>query len=984
MTPDRWQQISQLIHDALTRDAGDRAGFLREACAGDDALQQEVASLLTNERQAAGFLSAPAFVAAAGIVADADGTRLTGRRIGVYQIQTLLGAGGMGEVYSARDTKLGRDVAFKILPRAFTADPNRLARFEREARMLASLNHPHIGAIHGIEESDGVHALVLELVEGLTLADRMATGPIPLTESLGIAKQMAEALDAAHERGIVHRDLKPANIKITPDGTVKMLDFGLAKAATAGSTDPDPSESPAVLAPTRDGVILGTPAYMSPEQARGGPVDKRADIWAFGVVLFEMLAAGRLFRGETISDTLAAVLRQDIDWDMLPMSVPPSLRRLLGRCLDRDPKRRLRDIGEALFAIDETLQPSSANASQANLESTPNFWNRRMPWAVAAAAALAVTMLALWAPWRKPEQPSSAPVRLEVALGVDASLVTTGGPAAILSPDGQTLVFVARKTGGAQQLYIRRLDQLQATPLSGTDGAFNPFFSPDGRWIAFFDGRLKKIAVTGGAAVVLCDGGLSGMWGEDGTIVFSPRSIGPLWRVSSDGGTPEALTTLAAGELTQRWPQLLPGGKAVLYIGSDTPLSAGTKNLIVQPLPNGPSKILQKRATYGRYLPTGHLVYVHDGTLFAVPFDPTLLEPTGAAVPVLEGVTAINSGNPLAAGGAQFALADTGALVYLPHRRIDASDAPVVWMDHAGRTSPLRSVPANWSNPQFSPDGRQLAMDIGGGNTDVWVYDWARGTSSRVTSDAGGDLVPTWTPDGRRLVFSSLGGQRTPSLYWKRSDGTGAVQRLTEGKNRQFATSWHPSGKFLAFHEVSPQTGFDLMILPMEGDEATGWKPGTPAVFLSSPFNEGFARFSADGRWLAYVSDESGRYEVYVRPFPGPGSKWQVSINGSASLAPVSWSRVRHELLFGNADHQIMVAAYAVHGDSFRPDKPRLWSERPFLPRPLGGNFDLHPDGQRIAMAPGPETLSTAKQDHVVLIFNFFDEVRRLASVVHR
>jgi serine/threonine protein kinase/Tol biopolymer transport system component len=901
-----------------------------------------------------------------------------GTRLGPYEIVSPLGAGGMGEVYRARDPKLGRDVALKILPDVFASDPDRLARFEREAQVLASLNHPNIAAIYGLEDSGSIKALVLELVDGPTLADQLVAGALALTDVLTIARQIADALEAAHEQGIVHRDLKPANVKLRPDGAVKVLDFGLAKLAGSGETPAygGVTNSPTLtMQATYAGTILGTAAYMSPEQAKGKAVDRRADIWAFGVVLCEMLSGARMYDGETAPETLARVIEREPDLTALPASTPESIRSLLRRCLTKDPRNRLQAIGEARIVLDRAIAGDVGNPL--NLSNPSNqVWFRALPWAL--AVALGVLAIVLWVPWRKP--PSPTPLRMSVELGADATLVTggaTSGAAAILSPDGQLLAFVAQKQVGESQLYVRRLDTLQAMPLPGTEGARNPFFSPDGQWLAFFaKGKLKKIAVTGGVAVTVCDAqsDRGGSWAEDGTIVFAPVG-GPglrMVRVPSVGGNPEPFTEPDEGQ-SQRWPQVLPGGKALLYTAM-TP-GGGVVNLMAQPLPSGARRVVQRESSFGRYLPTGHLVYTHAGSLFAAPFDLDRLELTGPPVPVLEGAATSRI-----TGAAQFDVSGNGTLVYVPSENVDA-DAPISWMDRTGKTEPLRSMPANWSNPAFAPDGRRVAVDIfDGKQTDIWVYEWARDTLSRLTFDEAA-LQPVWTPDGRRVAFiSTSGGKSTPSLSWRRADGTGEVQRLTDSKSFEGLPSWHPSGKALAFYQNNPQTNGDLMILPMAGDESTGWKPGTPTAFLNTPANEFGPMFSPDGAWLAYTSDESGRNEVYVRPFPGPGGKWQISTGGG--IYP-TWSRTKRELLYVTSN-QLMVVSYSVEGGSFRADKPRSWSSRGLVIRPRQRSYDLHPDGERVALEPAPETPTTAKQDKLVFVFNFFDELRRLAPTTRR
>ena len=941
-----------------------------------------------------------------------------GTKLGPYEIVAPLGAGGMGEVYRARDTKLKREVALKVLPEAFASDPDRLARVQREAELLATLNHPNIAAIYGVEESAGTYALVMELVEGPTLADliglraeglplRASGAPaghagLPLDDALAIARQIADALEAAHEQGIVHRDLKPANIKVREDGTVKVLDFGLAKAMEQGSGIRGQGAVGAMNSPTlsihatQAGVILGTAAYMSPEQARGKTVDRRADIWAFGVVVFEMLSGRALFAGETTTDIIAAVVTREPDLGVLPAATPPRVRVLIARCLIKDPKQRLRDIGEARIAIDRAIANPESRAShdepgiapgERRAANATRGSRRALPWALFSAAAVGLAIVvSLWWPWRAASP--VVPIRVSAQLGVDgwvASGVIGSGAAAVLSPDDTLLVFVAQRTlGGAiSQLFVRRMDQLTTAALPGTDNALSPFFSPDGKSVAFFaDGKLKKIALAGGGPVTLCDvqAGRGGSWAEDGTIVFSPANVPgtSLWRVSAAGGTPEQITTLADGEVTQRFPQVLPGGKALLYMGARVTGQYEDANLIVQPLPAGPRKVVVRGGFNGRYLPSGHLLYMHGGSLVAVPFDLDRLAVTGLAVPVVDGISTI------AGGGAQFAVSAHGTLVYTPGQG-SLNTFTIDWMDREGKTRPLRTTPANWSSPSFSPDGRRLAFDSNeGGQADLWVADWQRDIASRLTSSPGNHQEPVWTPDGRRIVYAADQNKGAFNLYWQRTDGSGEVQRLTETVNPQYPSSWHPSGKFLAFSQVNAPTSFDLMILPMEGNETSGWKPGKPYAFLASPSSETNAMFSPDGRWIAYQSSERGHTEVYVRPFPGPGGKWTISTTGG-SLP--TWSRNRQELLYATANQQIMVVPYTVDGDSFEAEKPRLWSQRSFVTRTrseTSRSFDLHPDGDRVAASVISDLQSAGQQGTVVFVFNFFDELRRLAPAGRR
>ncbi len=972
---DRFQHVEEIFQQALQRDPAQRDAFVREACQGDAALDREVSSLLANHEEDGGESWA---AAAAARLMTARGSLDPGTSLGSYRIERFLAAGGMGEVYGARDTNLGRQVAIKILPDSVTHDPERLARFRREAHVLAALNHPHIGAIYGLEEANGRQFLVLELIDGETVADRLTRGRLSVDDALAIARQIADALESAHEKGIVHRDLKPSNVALTHDGTVKVLDFGLAKITDAedGSSVDRTIASPGME--TGIGVILGTAAYMSPEQARGRTADKRSDIWAFGCVLYEMLTGKPAFGGDDVADTLAAVLRGAPDWTTVPAEVPRYVRTLLVQCLEKNRAARLADVAAVRFVLAHgaTLEsiPETASAA-ANV--TASRWPHVLAWSVAATCTTAlVLVLGLWPPWR--HNSATAPMRMSVELGTGISLANTEtGSATVLSPDGTVVVFVGRTSGSrTAQLYVRRLDQLQAVPLAETDDAQNPFFSPDGEWVGFFaGGKLKKIAVRGGASVTLCEApaGRGGAWGDDGTIVFSPNiSLATrLLRVASTGGTPVPLTSDSEAPQA-RWPQILPGGRAVLFTSSRTAADFSDADVVIQPLPGGAPKVVQRGGFYGRYVASGHLLYVHAGTLWAAPFDINRLAVSGRPVPVIDGVT-----SNAATGSAQVDVSRGGTLVYLPGQ--GTSGVPIHWMDREGDTTPLRSAPANWTSIQFPPDGARLALQINlvGSGADIWVYEWTRDLFTRLLPDPGNRARPVWTPDGRRIVFGSTpGNQGTMNLYWQRADGVGDAQRLTESPYGQVPVSWHPSGKFLAFAELNPQTNFDLLILPMAGDEASGWKPGKPIAFLNSRSDEREPVFSPDGRWIAYQSNESGRHEVYVRPYPGPGGKSQISTDGG--VFP-TWSQTTRELFFGTPTQQIMTAAYEVEGHAFRAEKPQLWSDARYQLRGPFRPFDLHPDGKRVALAPAAPAPGGARQDHVTVIFNVFDELRRIA-----
>lgn len=788
------------------------------------------------------------------MVSDPDPTVLSGWRVGAYQVRERLGVGGMGEVYRAHDAKLGRDVAIKILPPSLTTDPDRLIRFEREARVLASLNHPHIGAIYGLEEGDGIRALVLELVEGETLADRLARGPLRVPDALTLARQIADALDAAHERGIVHRDLKPANIQITPEGVVKVLDFGLAKAVSGDAATADLTQSPTVTTGgTREGVILGTPAYMSPEQARGQSVDKRTDIWAFGCVFYEMLAGRPAFARDTISDTIAAILEREPDWSVLPAHIPAGIERLMGRCLDKDAKRRLRDIGEARFDVEEAIGPrrDAHVVPSSRVSRKVRSWG--MALAVIASAILATRAFLA-------TSPPPAEIRFQTTLppGVSANFTQ---PA--ISPDGRQLV-VAPTFEGRAPLWLRPVDSIGGRSLAGTEGAYLPFWSPDGRSIGFFaDQKLKRINLDSETVDIVSDVSLGrgGAWRTDEVILFAPSVKGPLFRVLSSGGQAVAATTLAVGQTDHRAPVLLPGESHFLYYARGT---AQVRGVYAARVDGSQATRLLDADAPAVYSGSGHLLFVRQGDLFAQPFDARHATLQGTAYRVA-GPVMVNQGVSLASLSASPA----GAIAYAAGGT--GYRTQFAWFDRSGKRLENLGTPDNTPNaaPTLSPDGRQLAFSrIVEGNWDVWLLDM-RGALSRVTVDPGLDFSPVWGPDSRRIIFSSNRG-RASGTYLQPLHDAGGPSLLVNGGD---PTDVSADGQFLLYNTGGSATQSDIWVLPLQGDR-------TPRPFVQAPFVERNGQFSPDGKWVAYQSNESGRAELYVQPFPGPGERIQISAAG--------------------------------------------------------------------------------------------------------
>jgi serine/threonine protein kinase len=796
----------------------------------------------------------------------------------------------MGEVYRATDTNLKRTVAIKVLPEAVAADAERLARFQREAEVLARLNHPNIAAIYGLEKSDGTAALVMELIEGEDLSQRIARGAIPLDEARSIAKQVAEALEAAHEQGIIHRDLKPANIKVRPDGTVKVLDFGLAKAMEpAGIASPSVSQSPTITTPamTQAGLILGTAAYMAPEQARGKTVDKRADIWAFGCVLFEMLTGKRAFPGEDVTDTIVSVLSKEPEWPALPSPTSATVRSLLRRCLHKDPKQRLRDIGEARLALDGAFETSAPQAAAA-----PSSPSGRLAWMAALAVAVAV-IVAMAVPTVRHFRETPPPQlsgRFTVSLPEKSSLQFL-----MLSPDGRNLAFVSDE-GGPNRLWVRPLDSLDARPIPGTDGATFPFWSPDGRNLGFFaQGKLKKIAMAGGPAQLLCDAPTprGGTWNRDGVIVFAPNITGALFRVPQDGGVPAPVTRLAASAESHRYPEFIAGGNRFVFtIQGVQPEISGIYAATLDGA--APVRLLpdQSRAMY---VPptagarTGAVLFLREMTAMALPFDAGTLRAAGAAILVAQDV-----GEAGTAGFAAFSASENGVLLY---RSGDFTlKSTLAWVDRSGTQIEAKNEAQQFESLALSPDGKQAAVSIRTSpeSIDVWLQDLERGVPTKFTSGPETRESAVWSHDGSYLVFGD--GQFRQSLFRKPATGVTAEEFLLWVGGNAIPLDISHDGKLLVYSDTGGNTKDDLWLLPLQGEHK-------PEKYLATPFEERQAQFSPDGKWIAYSSDESGQVQVYVQPVPATGAKRPISTQGGSGPR---WRRDGKELYYISADAQLM------------------------------------------------------------------------------
>jgi len=864
----------------------------------------------------------------------------TGQRLGPYEIVAPLGAGGMGQVYRARDTRLERSVAIKVLPPGLADEPERRERFEREARAVSSLNHPHICTLFDVGQQNSLVYLVMECLDGETLGRRLTRGALPLDQVLRYAVEMAEALDHAHRHGVVHRDLKPNNVMLTKAGA-KLLDFGLAKLQNAGFNGA--GESMASTEPrdlTDEAVILGTLQYMAPEQLAGKEADARTDLFAFGAVVYEMAIGRKAFEGSSHASVIAAIISSQPAPLLTEPPAPPGLARALQKCLAKDPDDRwqtARDLADELKWI--------AEAQPAQITKPRSKAVRTAAWALGLGI---LASLGVWGLLRGRPAPPPSVTRFHIATPPDAFWSLS------LSPDGRPLVY-----GAAQgQLYLREMEKLESKPIAGAERSWCAFFSPDGEWVAFAGGRaLSRISLSGGGPQTICAARNlhGGAWGPDDTIVFTPESTTGLWRVPAAGGTPEPLTTpdRARGEKSHRYPEFLPGGKAVLFtVVSADIASADDARVEAVELQTGERHLLLQGGYAAQYAPTGHLVYARRGSLLAVPFDLGRLKVTGAPVPLVEGVDTLVTAQP------PYRISPSGSLVYIPGTP-QFSKRRLVWVDRHGKTLPASEIERSYIRVALSPDGRRLAVAIYRINDQVAILDFERGTLTSLTFEWDSDF-PVWTPDGSRVTFTSTHSAEPWSLFSVPSDGSGRPEPLVHTE-RASPRSWSPDGRHLAF-VISPP--HDIWILTREGGSA-------PRPLLATPFREDFPRFSPDGRWLAYVSDESGRDEVYVRPFPGPGGKWQVSTEGGTE--PL-WARNGRELFYRSArgaGSRGVMAVRVQSGPSFVASK----SEFLFEDRYVGGTYDVAPDGQQFVMIEDLTRERSPRQLTVVL--NWLEGLKR-------
>jgi serine/threonine-protein kinase len=889
-----------------------------------------------------------------------------GTTIGPYEITGWIGAGGMGEVYRARDPRLGRAVALKVIAENFATDPGRVQRFEQEARAAGRLNHPNIVAVYDTGVSDGRPFIVSELLEGESLRERLRSGPLPLRKAIGFARQTADGLAAAHDQAIVHRDLKPDNIFITKDGRLKILDFGLAKLTQAS----DQRTVTALGHDTEPGTVLGTAGYMSPEQVRGEPVDARSDLFSFGTIFCEMIAGRSPFARDTAVQTMAAILSDDPAPALA--SAPADVERIINRCLEKTREARFQSARDLAFGL-QFVSGSSSTSERPALSA----WRSWRPIAAALVVIAAIATAIAFAPGFRRAAAPSAPVRLTVELGSGTPLPRVSaqfGDNLALSPDGSLVAFAAQVSaeGLTQVIYVRAFSDLQARPLAGTDGGSLPFFSPDSRWIGFFaNNKLMKVAAGGGPTQVLADAPdpRGGWWGSDGHIVYSPdRYSGTaLWRVPAEGGAAQPLTALANREAIHVFPQVLSDPRAVVFTSSNTPGAYHHSAIVVQPLPSGTPKVIHNGGYHGRITASGHLLFIQDGNLMAAPIDLERFELLRTPAPVVVGLRS----NTLT-GGSHFTVSDSGVLAYLAGPSI-GGDTPMQLMDRQSTYTPLNAKFGNWLDVRLSPEGGRAAMVIRDRASEIWVYDLSRDTLTRLTTDGAMHADPVWSSDGQRVVFASSRGSEPLYMEWRAADASGATERILTSRLNQTPSAFHPGGRYLAFEEFEVETNVDLKALPIDGTTF-----GTPLTIANTAHREYDAEFSPDGAWIAYASDETGRSEVYVQPFPALNRRTQISQGGGRAPA---WSRTRSEIVFAQND-QLLAVDVSTSGGALTVGKARLWAEGRVAFRGPTRMFDLHPDGNRVILAPSPSPrdIDAMRLDKMVLVLNFFEELRRVAS----
>ena len=904
-----------------------------------------------------------------------------GMRLGPFEIVGWIGGGGMGDVYRARDPRLARDVAIKVIASALASDPDRRLRFEQEARTAGQLNHPNILAVFDVGRHDATPYIVSELLEGESLRARLQRGAVPMRKAVDYGRQIALGLAAAHDRKIVHRDIKPENLFVTIDERIKILDFGIAKLTQATEAA---SGAGSDGAETAAGTILGTTSHMSPEQLRGETVDARSDIFSLGTILYELLTGHSPFARATQAETVAAVLKEDPV--KLPPSTPPALSRIVERCLEKAREARFQSARDLSFAL-EGLDSGSAPMAISRRFNSQWLARPGTPWLVAAVMAMALATTAL-SSLREPAAQASALRKLTVSLGSGSPLHLQNlqfGDSAAFSPREEYVAFVAEaRLGVESQLYLRRLDQWFAKPLPGTEKAIAPFWSTSGEALAFFSGgKLKQVAFTGGTPVTLADAPSprGGSWSEDGTIVFSPDRVEGtrLMRVSGAApGRVEPVSTLVGGEVLHSWPQVLPGGRRVLYTATRLRGSFNDADIVVQDLPNGPRTVVLSGGFHGRYVETGrgigHLVYVHDGTLMAVGFDPERQAKLGTPAPVVEGV---NSNDK--SGGAQFSLSPQGTLIYQPSEAASPA-VPIHWLDREGRSIPFSAQDVNWLDIAISPTGNRIALEVRDVAAAISIYDVKTAKTTRLRSDSLPSQSPVGSPHEGYMAFASPGPGGVANLWLQVLELNGSVRPLADGKQPQHPTSWRFDGSVLAFEQQNPDTGWDLMMLPLTGSDASGWTPGKPYPFLNTPASEREPMFSPDGHWVAFEQWNAAERasEVWVTPFPRRGTAIKIS-NG---VKP-TWSH--DELFYSTRDGAIMAVPYTQGGGSFQHRPPRVWSPGRHLVFGVNRMIDRHPDG-RFVIAPRldrPDDLSdrVEQRDDIQWIEHFVDELRRRVPI---